>query len=393
MTHDFSGVHAALKRHVDAGVIAGTSHAVLLGQEVVDTGFIGHAVRETAEPMGERHLFRMFSNTKLVASMALLQLWEQGRVQLDDPVGEYIPALARMRVFRSANAPALDDTEPARRPITLRHLLTHVAGFTLALFDPQHPLSMAYMAEGVHDPRRSLAEMMEALGRLPLLFHPGEGWNYSVATDVVGRVVEVVSGQGFGQYLQQHIFQPLGMVDTGFFVPPGEQHRLAGYYLGADPLNPMVPGLTRVDPDQPYPGAYLSPPRKESGGGGLVSSLPDTIALMRSLLPGGPALLKPETLAMLPQDQLPEALCQQFPIMGSLPFRGHGLASGMLRRPGPADPAGSRGEYFWGGVAGTQWFVQPRLKLAGILMTQRVMGFIHPVGIDFHNAVYAAVEP
>lgn len=387
---DFSGVHAAVRRHIDAGLIAGASHAVLLGQDLVDTGLQGHAVIEDGTAMRADHLFRIFSNTKLVTSIAVMQLWEQGRLGLDDPVEQHLPALGARQVLRPG-ATRIDDTEPARRPITVRHLLSHSSGLSYGVFDPGSLLFKAYAERKVHHPAQTLAQMVDALAPLPLAYHPGEGWEYSVATDVLGRVVEAVSGQAFGDYLQQHVFTPLGLRDTGFVVAPEQQHRLTGYYLGADLLQPLLPGLTRVDATQPFPGAYRQPMARQSGGGGLVSSLPDMVTLVRSLLPGGPALLKPETLALLRQDQLPAHVQQSFPNIGVLHGRGHGLGGGVIRRTSPLDHPAAAGEFYWGGVAGTQWFVHPGLNLAGVLMLQRVMGFTHPVGGDFKRSVYQAV--
>ena len=387
---DFSGVHAAVRRHIDAGVIAGASHAVLVGQDLVDVGVQGHAVIEDGTALRSDHLFRIFSNTKLVTSIAVMQLWEQGRLGLDDPIEQYLPALGARQVLRPG-ATRADDTEPARRPITVRHLLSHSSGLSYGLFDPGTVLFKAYGERKPLHPGQTLAQMMDALAPLPLAFHPGDDWQYSVATDVLGRLVEVISGRSFGDHLQQHLFGPLGLQDTAFAVMPEQQHRLAGYYLGADLLQPMRPGLTRVDRTQPYPGAYQHPVTRQSGGGGLVSSLPDMVTLVRSLLPGGPALLKPETLALLRQDQLPAHVQQVFPNIGVLHGRGHGLGGGVIRRTSPLDHPAAAGEFYWGGVAGTQWFVHPGLNLAGVLMLQRVMGFTHPVGGDFKRSVYQAV--
>ncbi len=389
---DFSGVHAAIGRHIDAGLIAGASHAVLVGQDLVDVGVQGRAVIEDDTPLRQDHLFRVFSNTKLVTSIAVMQLWEQGRLGLDDPIERYLPALGARQVLRPGATDAAD-TEPARRSITVRHLLCHSAGLSYGFFDPGSVLGKAYGERKVLHPATPLSQMIEALAPLPLAYHPGEGWEYSVATDVLGHLVEVVSGQAFGTCLQQQVFDPLGLKDTGFVVAPDQQHRLAGYYLGADLMQPFAPGLTRVDATQPYPGAYLRPMARQSGGGGLVSSLADMLALMRSLLPGGPALLKPDTIALLRQDQLPPQVQQSFPVIGALAGRGHGLGGGVIRSPGPLDAAVAAGEFYWGGVAGTQWFIHPGLNLAGVLMLQRVMGFSHPVGSDFKRAVYQAVTP
>lgn len=388
---DFRPLRAVLQQHVDAGVVAGTTHAVLAGQELVDIGCTGCADLEARVPMREDHLFRIFSNTKLITSIAAMRLFERGEIGLDDPVERFIPALGARRVLRPG-ATRIDDTEPARGPITIRQLMTHTAGLSYGLFDPGSPIFAAYQKRKVMNPQATLAQMMDLLAELPLTFHPGTDWEYSVATDVLARVVEVVTGRSFGEALQQLVLQPLGMHDTGFVIPGDQQHRLVGYYLGADPADPMKPGLTRVDATQPYPGAYLRPVPRQAGGGGLVSSLPDLIRLMRSLLPGGEALLRPPTLELMWSDQLPPQLTQQFPDTGPLPGRSHTLASGLIRTPGPLDAPGAAGERYWGGIAGTQWWIHPRTGTAGLLMMQRVLGYAHPLCIRFKRSVYDAVD-
>lgn len=387
---DFSPVREAVARHVQADCLAGASWAILHGQELVELGRVGMARKEQGEALRQDHLFRAFSNTKLFTSIAALQLWERGLLDLDEPVQRHLPALGRRQVLRPG-ATRIGDVEPARGDITARQLLTHTAGLSYGLFEPGSVMGQAYIAAKVLSPLATLAQMVDALAPLPLAYHPGSGWEYSVATDVLARLVEVISGQAIDAYFQAHLFQPLGLQDTGFVVPPAEQHRLVGYYLGADLFQPLKPGLTRVDDTQPWPGAYLAPVPRLSGGGGLVTSLPDMVALVRSLLPGGAAVLKPETLALMMRDHLPAHLHQFFPQTGAAPSRGHGLAGGVVRSPGPFDHPAAPGEFYWGGIAGTQWFVHPGLNLAGVFMTQRVMGFMHPVAVDFKRSVYEVV--
>jgi CubicO group peptidase (beta-lactamase class C family) len=386
----FAPVHAAVAQHVHADRLAGASHAVLIGQELVDVGVVGMARKEEGEALRQDHLFRAFSNTKLFTSMAVLQLWERGLVGLDDPIEKFLPALGNRQVLRPGAA-HLGDVEPARSAITVRHLLTHSSGLSYGFFEPGSVLGRGYMAAKVLNPATPLSQMVQALAELPLAYHPGCGWEYSVATDVLGHLIEVVSGQRLDAYFQTHLFQPLGLNDTAFVVPAAQHHRLAGYYLGADMMQPLQPGLTRVDAVQPYPGAYLHPAPRLSGGGGLVTSLPDMVTLMRSLLPGGAAVLQPATLELLMQDQLPAHLHQTFAMTGPALSRGHALGGGVVRFQGPFDAAVAPGEFYWGGVAGTQWFVHRGLNLAGVLMTQRVMGFMHPVAVDFKRSVYEAV--
>ena len=309
---------------------------------------------------------------------------------MDDPVEQFIPQLANRRVLRPG-ATALDDTEPARGPITIRHLMSHSSGLSHALFNPGTPVYRAYIERKVLDPATSLSAMMDALAELPLVFHPGTAWEYSVATDVMARLVEIISGQRFDAFIQSRIFDPLGMVDTGFVVPEEKRERFAAYYAGADIANPMKPGLTRSD-DSPYPGAYLRPVPRLSGGGGLVSTLPDIVALLRSLLPGGTTLLEPETIALMMTNQLPDGVFIRFPGFGEIQGKGFGLAGSLMLAPSSLDPKGSSGEFQWGGIAGTHWWISPKANLSGLLMTQRQMAFWHPFSFEFKQLVYRAVE-
>ena len=385
--HDFSPVRLAMQRYVDAEVLPGVSYAVLEGRTLVDLQCVGWADREHKTPLRVDHLFRAFSNTKLVTSCAVLLLMEDGRLGLDDPIGESIPQLAHMRVLKSG-ATTLDDTEPARGPITVRHLLTHSAGLSYGLLDPGSLMYKAYAERRVLNSGTTLSAMMDVLAELPLLFHPGTSWEYSVASDVLARLVEVASGQRFDAFLQERIFAPLGMADTGFVVPESERGRLTAYYRGADPVNPMKPGLTRID-RSPYPGAYLNEVPRLSGGGGLVSSLPDMVALLRSLLPGGTTLLRPDTIALAMRNHLADDVTLRF-ASGTLAGKVHGLLGAITTAPSAKEPASSAGEMQWGGIAGTHWWIAPQAGLAAVVMTQRQMAFWHPFAFDFKRQVYLA---
>jgi len=388
--YDFAAAHAAMRRYVDAEILSGVSSAVLVGRDLVDVNCVGWADKEAQTPLRVDHIFRVFSNTKLITSCAALLLFEEGRFQLDDPIEKFIPQLANRRVLRTG-ASSLSETEPAERSITIRHLLSHRAGLSYGFLDPEATIPKAYNERKVLNPATTLAEMVGVLADLPLTYHPGTSWEYSVATDVTARLIEIVSGQGFDQFIQSRIFDPLGMVDTGFVVPEKSRGRRAAYYAGADVMDPMKPGLSRTD-DAPYPGAYLRPVPRLSGGGGLVSTLPDMVALIRSLLPGGPTLLKPDTIALIMTNQLPEGMWMRFPVVGELRGRGFSLAGGLILQPSPFDHNTAAGELFWGGVAGTQWWISPKADVAGLIMTQRQMAFTHPFAVEFKRLAYEAVK-
>jgi CubicO group peptidase (beta-lactamase class C family) len=387
--YDFGAVHAVMRRYVDENILAGVSSAVLVGRDLADVHCVGWADKEQDDKLRVDHIFRVFSNTKLITSCAAMLLFEDGRFQLDDPIEQYIPQLANRRVLRP-DATGLDDTEPARSLITIRHLMTHSSGLSYGLLDPGTLIYKAYTERKMNDPGLSLADMVEALAGLPLVFHPGTSWEYSVATDVMARLIEILSGQRFDSFIQSRILDPLGMVDTGFVVPESQRHRFAAYYSGADPLDPMKPGLIRAG-HLPYPQAYLRPVPKLSGGGGLVSTLPDMVGLLRSLLPGGPTLLKPETIALMMTNQLPAGVWVRFPQSGEIQGRGHGLAGSVILVPSEMDPKDSTGELQWGGIAGTHWWISPKVNHAGLLMMQREMAFLHPFRFEFKRLTYEAV--
>ncbi|MGZ3342139.1 MAG: serine hydrolase domain-containing protein [Reyranella sp.] len=386
---NFNDLHLAMRDQVDGQFLPCVSTALLRGREVVDLFCYGFADREAGVALRDDHIFRIFSNTKLVTSCAVMLLLEEGRIGLDDPIEVYIPELGGLRVLR-AGATRIDDTEPANSPITVRHLFTHTSGLSYGLFDPGSLQFAAYNQAGVMNPTRRLAEMMTTLATLPLSFQPGTRWEYSVATDVLGRLVEVVSGRSFGEVLASRIFEPLGMVDTGFWVPEAKRERLCALYVGADLMDPTRPGLTRAD-DKPYPGAYTRKMPRESGGGGLVSTLGDTVRLLQSLIPGGPTLLKPQSIELMFRNHLPPGLCVQFPNLPPFENRCFGLGSSVAVGPVAGEPAEVAGEAGWGGLAGTLWWINPRLGIAAALMRQRYFGFGNPYGYEFKRQAYRAL--
>jgi len=388
--YDFAPAHAAMQRYVDGNILSGVSSAVFVGRDLVDVNYAGWADKEARTPLRPDHIFRAFSNTKLVTSCAALLLVEDGKLGLDDPIEKYIPQLGNRKVLRPG-ATSLDETEPAKSSITIRQLLSHSSGLSYGFFDPGSLIFKALNGRGVHDPRTTLAQMVDVLADLPLIYQPGTSWEYSLAIDVVSRLVEVISGQAFDVFIKARIFDPLGMVDTGFVIPEKDHGRLVAYYMGADLMEPMKPGLTRKD-NEPFPGANLHPIARLSGGGGLVSTLPDMVALIRSLLPGGKTLLKPETIAQMLTNQLPDGQWIRFALMGEQVGKAYTLAGGLIVKPTPFDHPDASGELYWGGVAGTQWWISPRHNMAGVMMAQRHMSFVHPFSFEFKRLAYDAVK-
>lgn len=386
--YDFSASHKALDRYVAEDLIAGANAAVLKGQDLIDLYTTGKADIAGGIDMGVDHIFRAYSNTKLQTSIVILSLMEDGVLGLDDPIETWLPQLGNRQVLR-AGATSLADVEPAERSITIRHLLSHSSGLDYGVFDPAALTYGPYQEAGINNPEKTLSEMVDGLAEMPLLYQPGTSWTYSVATDVLGHLIEVLTGKRLGEAMRERIWEPLGMVDTDFYVPEGKRDRFTKIYLGADLMQPMLGGLTESPGLLPM--NHLAPPVRQSGGGGLVSTLPDMIALMRSFLPGGKEILKPETRHMMMQNQLPEGVTVSFVGLGKVDGLGYGLGGAVKFAPGAGDPPVAVGEFQWGGVAGTHWWINPTLGIAALNMAQREMGFWHPFSAEHKAAVYAAM--
>jgi len=387
--YDFSAIAPAMQSYVDRKILSGVSSAVLHGQDLVHFQAAGWADIENQIPLRHDHLFRVFSNTKLLTSMAIMQLLESGQLKLDDPVEIYLPQLGQRQVL-IPGATDISQTEAACSAITVRQLLTHTSGLSYGLLDHGSTIYKAYVEHKVLNAFEPLSELINVLEELPLSFHPGTQWEYSIATDVLSRLVEVVSGDNFDVYLHAHILSPLGMNDTSFWVPPHKHDRLSAYYAGSDPMNVLNRDLKRLE-KSPYPEAFLKPIPRFSGGGGLVSSMHDMLALMRSFLPSGRAVLKPESIQLMMQNHLPAGWGIAFPGVGDVPGKGFGLGGAVTLRPGENDPDDAEGEFEWGGIAGTHWWISPRHNMAGLLMTQRQMAFWHPYSFEFKKLAYAAM--
>lgn len=386
--HDFGEMHRHMQWYVDEELLSCCATLVMHGTDVVDVGLFGFMDVETREPLRLDGIHRIYSNTKPITSIAAMMLHERGLFDLDDPVEMYLPAFADMRVLREG-ATSLDETVPAERSITPRHLLSHTSGLSYGFLEPDSVIDQAYAAAGLGGYDETLSDLCVLLGGLPLVFQPGTQWRYSFATDVVARLVEVLSGDRFDTFLETSIFTPLEMVDTGFHVPPDKHDRFVTMYAGADLLDHTKPGLFKFD--DPTTGKFSQPRDLLLGGGGLVSTLQDYTHFMQMLIAGGEweghRIISEESLLLMRTNQLPKGVHVNPPDW-PLPDTMFGLGFGLLEHPGADDPPGSTGEYFWRGMAGTAAWIAPESDVAGICFTQRLAAPFHPYMDEFSRFVY-----
>jgi CubicO group peptidase (beta-lactamase class C family) len=329
-------------------------------------------------PMTKDTIFRIYSMTKPITSMAAMMLWEEGRFLLSDAIAKYLPELGDLRVGVAHGARL--ELVPLERAITIQDLLRHTSGITYEFRGPG-PVQKMYMAAKVYSRLQSSADQVATLGKLPLLHQPGTRWEYGRSTDVIGRLVEVLSGQRLSQFFQQRILLQLGMGDTAFHVPEHDHARLAEAYAN-DPDGGGAVQLLEV----------RSAPNFESGGGGLVSTASDYARFLQMLLNGGTLdgqrLLSRKTLELMTADHLG-------PITGApdllLPGHGFGLGFAVRLQVGLAAVPGSVGQYFWGGLAGTTFWVDPAEQMFALLLIQ-APGQRDYFRTLFRDLVYSAID-
>lgn len=394
--YNFSAAHDVLQHHVDSPLLAGVSTAIIKNGQLIDNFCIGFANIENGEALRPDHIHRAYSCTKLMTSVLVMLLVDQGHFQLDDAVKKWIPAFGQLRVLR-AGATSLDDTVPLERDITIRHLLSHQAGFSHGVFDPDTLIYSAYAAAGVRKPDSTLEQLMDQMAVLPLIYQPGTSWQYSMATDVVGRLIEIATGQTLAEAFKTKLFEPMGMVDTGYVLRADQIPRLATLYAG-HPMTATKPGLQRLD-NIPWADAFIKPVPRQAASSGLVTTQTDMLTLLFQLLPSHGKLLKPETLAELLRDQLPANRSLQFAQSGQMhipdgpvPSLGFSLCGAVTRTSSDFQPNTPVGEVQWGGLAGPHWWISPSTGVVGVLMTQRFMGFWNPFWFEYKQNMYAALN-
>lgn len=379
--------------YVDKGKLPGVQTLVSRGGELVHHDCYGWADVQAQVAATPETIYRIYSMTKPITSVGLMMLYEAGVFLLENPVSRFLPEFADMQVWDGGTADA-PQTRPALRPVTVHDVLTHLSGLTYG-FHYQHPLDELYRRHGLGDfaqePDYDLAEGIARLATLPLLFDPGTRWNYSMSTDVCGRLIEVMSGQPLDQYLQTRIFEPLGMVDTGFSAPEEDLGRCCPLYIrgGDGQLQAMARAETMVRPPQ-----FLG------GGGGLVGTGVDYLRFCHLLRNGGELdgtrLLGPRTLEYMARNHLPGG--QLLNDLGQSTFAevamdgmGFGLGFGIVEDAAALRNLSSEGEYSWGGAASTAFWIDPAEDICVVFMTQLLPSDTYPIRRQLRAAVLQAV--
>lgn len=382
--------------YVDNGKLAGFSTLVSRHGEIAHFECVGQRDRERGLPLQEDTIFRIYSMTKPITSLALMMLYEEGHFQLNHPVSRYIPEFKRLRVWHGGTKEAFETVECARE-MTIRDLLTHTSGLTYG-FMYAHPIDAMYRDAGIGGAATAgmtLKDMVTKLADIPLLFSPGEHWNYSVSTDVCGYLVEVLSGLPLDEFFQSRIFGPLGMVDTAFFVPKEKLGRFATNYF-KDPKSGKQ-GVMDVGDET---STYARQPEFLSGGGGLVSTMIDYWRFCQMLLNGGEfngaRLVSRKTIEFMIMNHLPGG--QNMKQMTTSAFSelaadgaGFGLGFAVTLDPAEAMATGSAGNFSWGGAASTYFWIDPEENLISILLTQLYPSSTYPLRPQLQQLVYGAL--
>lgn len=383
-------VNAWMEGYVSGGKLAGAITMLSRAGETFHFQPYGVLNIDDGAPIQRDTIFRIYSMTKPITSVATMMLYEEGHFSLDDPVGKFIPPLARMKVYDGLGETGMRLVEQ-ERPITIRHLLTHTSGLSYG-FHQDSPVEDMYRAADITDPDSDLAEMADKLGKLPLASQPGAKWRYSNATDVLGYLVEVVSGMPFDEFLRDRIIAPLGMKDTAFYLTEDKLDRLASVYAPAQNGG----GIALLD--NSLINRVQRPHTLFSGGGGLVSTASDYMRFCWMLLNGGALdgarLLAPKTVEMMRSDHLADDL-KPFAVRkstsGDTKGCGFGLGFRVVTDIAQHGIIGSNGIYSWGGAASTVFWIDPAEELIAILLTQFMPSSYYPLRREFQVATYQAM--
>ncbi|HEY8171678.1 MAG TPA: serine hydrolase domain-containing protein [Dehalococcoidia bacterium] len=388
------------RQYIEPGKIAGCQTLVARHGHVAHFSSLGYMDRERRRPMADDTIFRIFSMTKPITSVALMTLYERGYFQLNDPVHRVIPEWRDMQVYVSGEGEQMQ-LRALARPMTFRHVLSHQSGLSyggglaaLGGVDMKlHPADEAYVAAGVQRNRdETLASFIAKLAHVPLRYDPGDHWMYSYATDVCGYLVEAISGKPFDEYLKETIFDPLGMKDTAFFVAPENKSRLAANYRRARDKSLRLM-------DDPETSTYLQRPTFFSGGGGLTSTTADYLRFCEMLRRGGELdgarILGPRTLELMTRNHLTGGRDLSQTAIGAFSetaYEGVGFGLGFAMTLDEVSAGAiSAGDYYWGGAASTIFWVDPKEDLVVIFMTQLIPSATFNFRGQLKNIVYSAI--
>lgn len=382
------------ERYIAPGKIPGALTVVARRGEIAHASALGLGDVEAGKPVAPDTIFRIYSMTKPVTAVAALMLVEEGLMGLDDPVHWHIPEWRQLGVFAAGVYPTFQTRRPDR-PMRVIDLFRHTSGLTYA-FQNRTNVDAAYRERrvGTVSFDGTLEGMVEELSHLPLEFSPGDSWNYSVSTDILGYLVQKLSGQSLDQFFKTRIFDPLGMEDTGFFVPDDKIARFAACYEAR-------PDVLMALYDAPETSAYRAMPTLLAGGGGLVSTAGDYLAFCRMLLGGGTAnghqFLSRKTIELMTMNHLPggktlDEMSVSLFAEGTFAGVGFGLGVSVTTDPAAAMLPGSVGEYSWGGLASTAFWIDPREDLIVIFMTQLIPSTLYPIRRQLRTLVYSAIR-
>ncbi|MBV9486277.1 MAG: beta-lactamase family protein [Frankiaceae bacterium] len=387
-------IDAHFEQYVDDGRLAGWQVSVARRGEIAHIASYGHADLEAGRAVELDTIWRIYSMTKPITSVAAMMLYEQGRFELMDPISKWLPEFSNPRIYTGGSALKFS-TVPATEPIRVWHLLTHTSGLTYD-FHRVHVTDEIYRNAGfdMGSPKGlDLAGCVAAWAALPLAFEPGSEWLYSVATDVLGRLVEIWSGQTLDAYFADHILRPLDMRDTGFTVPEADRDRLAALYA-------MAPGLAEKIRYDQFGKAATRVPAWLSGGGGLVSTSRDYLRFTQMLLNGGELdgvrLLSPRTVKYTASNHLPggaDLTSYGRPLFAETRYDGVGFGLGLAVTQDPVayKSLTSAGESYWGGMASTAFWFDPQEELAVVFMTQLLPSSTYPIRTQLKQLVYQSL--
>lgn len=388
-------IKPVMQSYVDQRGFAGLSTMLARRGRVIHFEQVGVRDRESRTPLSADTIFRIYSMTKPVVCVALMTLYEEGRFQLFDLLAKFLPAFGKVRVLSGTQEVDLI------RPIMIRDLFTHTAGFTYNFLEDSPVCELYRQAQLMSDGERSLESIIGELARLPLAYQPGMKWHYSMSIDVLGHLIEVISGQPLQQFLSERLFEPLGMTDTGFSVPPQERHRIATMYghpdIGTNTLSSTLEAWQkgfneRIDVEKTHPTTNTRSFAR--GGYGLFSTAWDYMRFAQMLLNRGELdgvrILAPKIADLMHMNHVPAALLPYQ--IGPIPFGGYGfgLGSRVLLNVAESAMPGSVGEFGWGGAAKTYYWIDPKEEMIGLLMTQFMLAFDLPEK-DFQVLAYQAL--